>query len=109
MMANTIPILVLGAFIIIFRGIKEFFIVTGLVIIISGLGTWLVGPALSVHIGASGLVFGYFGFLLMMAYFDRSCQAEMVSPGNLISSVWLGVLPLPICWVNKRRPKTKHL
>lgn len=79
LMANTIPIFVLGALIIISRGLKEFFIVTGLVMIIGGLGTWLIGPAFSVHIGASGLVFGYFGFLLMMAYFDRSCQAIIVA------------------------------
>lgn len=79
LMANTIPILILGGLIIVSRGLKNFFMVTGLVIIIGGLGTWLIGPAFSVHIGASGLVFGYFGFLLMSAFFERSCQAIVVA------------------------------
>lgn len=95
LMANTVPILVLGSLIIISRGLKGFFIVTGLVIIISGLGTWLIGPAFSVHIGASGLVFGYFGFLLMSAFFNRSCQAIAVAVLVLFfygGLIW-GILP----------------
>jgi membrane associated rhomboid family serine protease len=79
LLANTIPLLILGGLIIVSRGLKEFFIVTGVVMILSGLGTWLIGPSGSVHIGASGLVFGYFGFLLLMAYFERSCQAIVVA------------------------------
>lgn len=79
LMANTLPILVLGGLIILSRGLKAFFLVTGVVMISSGLGAWLIGPGHSVHIGASGLVFGYFGFLLLIAYFDRSCQAVVVA------------------------------
>ncbi|MBE7528801.1 MAG: rhomboid family intramembrane serine protease [Chloroflexi bacterium] len=95
LMANTMPILILGGLILISRGLRDFFIVTGLVMIVSGLGTWLIGPSFSVHIGASGLVFGYFGFLLLMAYFERSCRAIVVAGvvffvyGGLI---W-GILP----------------
>lgn len=95
LMANTMPILILGGLIIVSRGLKQFFIVTGIVMIVGGLGTWLIGPSFSVHIGASGLVFGYFGFLLLMAYFERSCQAIVVAVvvvfiyGGLI---W-GILP----------------
>lgn len=95
LMANTVPILILGGLIVVSRGIREFFLVTGVVMIISGLGTWLIGPSLSVHIGASGMVFGYFGFLLLMAYFDRSCQAIVVAGVVLFfygGLVW-GVLP----------------
>lgn len=79
LMANTLPLLVLGVLIIISRGLKDFLIATALITLISGLGTWLIGPAYSVHIGASGLVFGYFGFLLLMAYFERSCQSIVVA------------------------------
>ncbi len=95
LMANTMPILILGGLIIVSRGLKEFFIVTGMVMIIGGLGTWLVGPSFSVHIGASGLVFGYFGFLLLMAYFERSCQAIVVAVAVLFiygGLIW-GILP----------------
>lgn len=95
LMANTMPILILGGLIIVSRGLKEFFIVTGMVMIIGGLGTWLIGPSFSVHIGASGLVFGYFGFLLLMAYFERSCQAIVVAVVVLFiygGLIW-GILP----------------
>lgn len=95
LMANTMPILILGGLILFSRGLKDFFIVTGLVMIVSGLGTWLIGPSFSVHIGASGLVFGYFGFLLLMAYFERSCQAIVVAGVVLFvygGLVW-GILP----------------
>jgi membrane associated rhomboid family serine protease len=95
LMANTMPILILGGLIIVSRGLKEFFVVTGMVMMIGGLGTWLIGPSLSVHIGASGLVFGYFGFLLLMAYFERSCQAIVVAVVVLFvygGLIW-GILP----------------
>lgn len=95
LMANTMPILILGGLILISRGLKDFFVVTGLVMIVSGLGTWLIGPSFSVHIGASGLVFGYFGFLLLMAYFERSCRAIVVAGVVLFvygGLVW-GILP----------------
>lgn len=95
LIANTMPILILGGLILISRGLKDFFIVTGLVMIVSGLGTWLIGPSFSVHIGASGLVFGYFGFLLLMAYFERSCRAIVVAGVVLFvygGLIW-GILP----------------
>ncbi|MEO1590807.1 MAG: rhomboid family intramembrane serine protease [Cyanobacteria bacterium J06632_22] len=37
----------------------------------AGLGTWLLAPAGSNHIGASGLVTGYLGFLLRRSLSDR--------------------------------------
>ena len=76
LMANTIPLLVLGWFVLL-RGTRTFAVVTIVTILISGLGTWLIGPANSVHIGASGLVFGYFGFLVLNSYFERSLSAVL--------------------------------
>ncbi len=72
--ANTIPFLVLGWFVLL-RGVKTFMVVTLIVVIVSGFGTWLIAPAGSVHIGASGLIFGYFGYLLLRGYFERSWEA----------------------------------
>jgi membrane associated rhomboid family serine protease len=72
--ANTIPFLILGWFVLL-RGVKSFMFVTAMVVIISGFGTWLIAPASSIHLGASGLVFGYFGYLLMRGYFERSWEA----------------------------------
>ncbi len=71
LMANTVPLLVLGWFVLL-RGTRTFASVTIITILVSGLGTWLIAPANSVHIGASGLIFGYFGFLVLSGYFERS-------------------------------------
>ena len=63
--ANSIPLLVLGSVISV-RSPKAFCLVTMFGILLSGLLTWLVArPAC--HIGASGLVFCYFGYVLGLA------------------------------------------
>ncbi len=75
LMSNTIPLLVLGWFILSTRKLPNFVMISFITILVAGAGTWLIAPRASVHIGASGLVFGYFGFLLAIAYFERSLQA----------------------------------
>src|SRR5437879_47216 len=71
LVANTGPFLVLGWFVIL-RRVTDFVVVTALAVVIGGLGTWLVGTANSIHVGASGVVFGYLGYLLARGYFERS-------------------------------------
>jgi membrane associated rhomboid family serine protease len=71
---NTLPFLVLGWFVLL-QGIRPFLSSPVTVMLISGLGTWLIAPANTVHIGASGLIFGYFGFLLLRGYFARKASA----------------------------------
>lgn len=94
-MANTMPILVLGILIMITRGLKDFMAATAVIIVIGGLGTWLTGATGSVHIGASGLVFGYFGFLLLITWFERSCRNLVIAGFVLFlySGLIWGVLP----------------
>ena len=58
---------------------KDFWIVTLLTTIIGGLGVWLFGPTNSVHIGASILIFGYLGFLLLRGYFQKQIISICVS------------------------------
>ncbi|MBK7216303.1 MAG: rhomboid family intramembrane serine protease [Candidatus Promineofilum sp.] len=71
LIANTLPFLALGALVRL-RHSRQFVTVSLIVIAVSGLGTWLFAPPHTVHIGASGLIFGYFAFLLVAAYYERS-------------------------------------
>lgn len=95
LIANTGPILILGSIVMLSRPLKDFFYVSIVVVIIGGLGAWLIGPRLSVHLGASGLIFGYFGFLLLSAYFERSCRSIAIALVVLLlySGIIWGVLP----------------
>lgn len=94
LMANTLPFLVLGWFVLL-RRLQDFFIVTIIAGLVSGLGIWLTAPANTVHLGASGLIFGYFGFLLLRGYFERSLSSILWSILVLFlygGMIW-GVLP----------------
>jgi membrane associated rhomboid family serine protease len=93
--ANTIPLLVLG-WLIMLNGLNTFLTVTAIVWVISGIGTWLLGGYNTNHIGASGLVFGYFGYLLLWGYFDQSFSAVTIAilVGLIYGSMLWGVLPI---------------
>ncbi len=78
LLMNTVPFLFLGA-LVMTSGLSVFFTVSGLSMLTSGLGVWLFASAGSVHIGASGIVFGFFGFLLTGAYFERSLRAILIA------------------------------
>jgi membrane associated rhomboid family serine protease len=69
LMMNTTPLLAMGFFVAL-RGVRPF-IVCSLFILLVGLGVWLFGRD-AFHVGASGLVFGYFGLLVALAWFERS-------------------------------------
>jgi membrane associated rhomboid family serine protease len=78
------------------RSTKEFFIITGVVLLVSGLGVWILGGSGTVHIGASALVFGFLGFLLLRAYFEWSLTSILIAlvVGMMYSGLIWGVLPL---------------
>lgn len=92
---NTLPFLILGWFIML-RSTREFFFVTAVAILVSGLGIWIFGAGNSIHLGISGVVFGYLGYLLARGYFERSPVAIALAVIALFfygSMIW-GVLPL---------------
>jgi membrane associated rhomboid family serine protease len=60
------------------------------VIVLGGLGTWLISPAGSLTVGASGLVFGYATYLLTRGIFDRSLLELLI--GAVVGIVWGTVL-----------------
>jgi membrane associated rhomboid family serine protease len=99
--ANTIPFIVLGWFVLL-KGFRPFAIVTALAVIVGGIGTWLLAPSSSIHIGASGLIFGFLGYLIFRGYFERSWQsiAWSILVFFIYGGMLLGLLPtaLPVSW-----------
>ncbi|MEB3272519.1 MAG: rhomboid family intramembrane serine protease [Prochlorothrix sp.] len=89
LIANTVPFLTLG-WLVMLRRIQDFWEVTIVTLIISGVGVWLLGAPNSIHLGASGLVFGYFGFLLTRGYFDR--RIDSIALGLLVLALYGGLL-----------------
>ena len=73
LISNSIPFLVLGALVMTY-GLRRWIKATGFITVVAGLATWLLARSGN-HIGASILVFGYFGFLLGMAWFERSVKS----------------------------------
>ncbi|XHU96605.1 MAG: rhomboid family intramembrane serine protease [cyanobacterium endosymbiont of Rhopalodia gibba] len=94
LVANTIPFVVLSWFVML-QEISDFWIVTLLTMIVGGFGVWLFGVPGSVHIGASILIFGYLGFLLLRGYFQRNFVSIFLSVivSFLYGGLVLGMLP----------------
>ncbi|MCX5411879.1 rhomboid family intramembrane serine protease [Streptomyces sp. NBC_00059] len=92
--SNSVPLLVLG-FIAALGGIRRFAAVVLVVIVTSGLGVWLTAPPDTVTLGASGVVFGLLGYLLVRGFVDRRPLDILV--GVLIAAAYgsllVGVLP----------------
>jgi membrane associated rhomboid family serine protease len=89
LIGNTVPFVFMGA-IIALRGAARLALVTLIVIVVGGVGTWLIAPAHSITVGASGVVFGYATYLLARGAFDRSLL-ELVT-GVVVGVIWGGAL-----------------
>jgi len=93
LLANTVPMLIFGG-ILVSRGIGYFFKVSLAIMVLGGAALWLFGRD-SAHIGASGVVFGYFGFLVVRGFYERRLSSlgaalfVIVLYGGMI----FGVLP----------------
>jgi membrane associated rhomboid family serine protease len=94
LIANTVPFIILG-WLVMLQETSDFFIVTGLTMLVGGLGVWLFGSPNSIHIGASILIFGYLGFLLLRGYFQKNFPSILLSIVVFLlygGTIW-GVLP----------------
>jgi membrane associated rhomboid family serine protease len=89
LVANTVPLVILG-WLVMLRDSKHFLPVTLLSMLGSGLCAWTLGAPGSVHIGASGVVFGYLGFLMLAGWYARSLGAIALSV--LVTVMWGGVV-----------------
>ena len=67
---NTVPLFVLGV-LAAYRGVKKFLLLSLIVAVTSGLAVWLFQSS-ELTVGASGLIFGYFGYVVVRGFFDRN-------------------------------------
>jgi len=91
--SNTVPLLALGG-LVAARGMRYWAWVTATTIVVGGGLTWLLGGDGN-HIGASGVVFGYFGAILGAAFFERriaALGAALLALG-FYSSLIAGLVP----------------
>lgn len=84
LIGNTAPLLVLGGMTVLY-GAGTFAATTLICTLTSGLGIWLLSSPNTMHIGASGLVFGYFGFLVARALFDHSLLSVLTAGAVLVA------------------------
>ncbi|MGO8960093.1 MAG: rhomboid family intramembrane serine protease [Streptosporangiaceae bacterium] len=75
--SNSGPLFIFG-FLAAYRGVARFLGLTALVILVSGLADWFTGLPNTVGVGASGVVFGYLGYILVRGFFDRHAIDIMI-------------------------------
>jgi membrane associated rhomboid family serine protease len=71
LIGNTVPFVLLGL-VIALNGLARIAGVTVIVALVGGIGTWVIAPAHTNHIGASGLVFGFATYLMARFFYSRN-------------------------------------
>ena len=93
LVVNTLPVALLGVLVAI-QGKGGFLKVTAFIMLVGGFALWVVGRE-GVHVGASGLIFGYVGYLIARAWYVRSLGAVLAAIVVIVlyGGALLGVLP----------------
>lgn len=89
LIANTLPLITLGGLVAL-SGATRLIAISAVIALVGGVGTWLVSPPNTITIGASGLVFGYAGYLVSRGLFTR--RIGQVLLGVLVVVLWGGAL-----------------
>jgi membrane associated rhomboid family serine protease len=101
LVGNTVPFLILGGAIAL-SGLVRTAAVTGIVALVGGLGTWLIGPSNTNHIGASGLVFGFAAYLIARGVYSRRplhLAVGLIVLGVYGTTLLFGLMPTPgVSW-----------
>ncbi|MEA5155092.1 MAG: rhomboid family intramembrane serine protease [Raineyella sp.] len=94
LISNTVPFFVLGWFVYI-SGRAQWWVTTLLVVVVSGLFAWAFTPAGAYVAGASGLIFGWFAYLVVRGIWTRDWRQILIAVGLVAvygGMIW-GVLP----------------
>ncbi|CAM3507521.1 rhomboid family intramembrane serine protease [Pseudomonas floridensis] len=95
LLSNLLPFMVLS-WLVATEGVKRYAWVAGLVCLLGGLLVWLFGRT-SIHVGASGLIFGLWTYLLARAWYQRSLASLFLAVIALVgySGLIYGFVPVP--------------
>ncbi len=95
LLANTLPFIILG-WLVMVRRVSDFAVVAAIAAVVSGLGVWIFGAGDSIHVGMSGVIFGFLGYLLARGYYERSIPAVVLAVVALFlyGGMLFGILPL---------------
>ncbi|MFF1512008.1 rhomboid family intramembrane serine protease [Streptomyces sp. NPDC058326] len=104
--SNSVPLLVFGFFAAL-GGIRRFLAVCALIIVADGVGVWLISPSDSITAGASGLVFGLFGHLVVRGFVERRLLG--IAVGVTVAAIWGGGILLGISPANTTVSWQAHL
>lgn len=85
---NTLPFLVLGCLVCV-QGIGRFYSASVAIIVICGLMVWIFGRD-GYHIGASGWIFGLWGYLLTYGFLKRDFRSLVI--GLLVIVAYGGMI-----------------
>ncbi|WP_285729229.1 rhomboid family intramembrane serine protease [Nocardiopsis sp. ATB16-24] len=94
LIGNSLPFLVLGS-LVAFSGLGRFLLTTLIIVVVSGVGVWLFSSPYSLTVGASGLVFGYFGYTVLRGIVERKTIDIVIMICVILfygTMIW-GVLP----------------
>ena len=89
LLANTVPFLLFG-WLVMLRDNRHFVGVSLFAMLGSGVLSWLLGAPGSVHVGASGVIFGFLGFLLLSGWYARSLVSIALSV--VVAVLWGGMV-----------------
>lgn len=89
LLANMIPFALLG-WLVMLRDSRHLIGVTAYAMLASGGMAWLLGAPNSVHVGASGVIFGYLGFLILSGWYARSIGSIALS--IVVTLLWGGLV-----------------
>ncbi len=99
---NSGPLFVFGL-LAAYRGVVRFLGVTVLVAITSGLAVWLFQGNNTLTVGASGLIFGYFGYVLSRGIIDRNLIDALAAVVMALSYAYILTVAIPgtpgVSWV----------
>ncbi|HMR65303.1 MAG TPA: rhomboid family intramembrane serine protease [Anaerolineae bacterium] len=89
LIGNSVPLFVLGALVLV-QGQLTFWLTTLFVMLVAGISTWFLGKPNSLHVGASGVILGYFGYILANVFFRPDLATILVA--TVVVVLYIGLI-----------------